>query len=298
MKKESRLIVPIVSLALVAAGCGQVSEAPLSDAPAADSPKPTDTSASDEADQLYEASGLVLDEPSRGPELCLGVVNESLPPQCEGIPLSKWDWTQVEGEESVDDTTWGDYHLVGNYDGETFSVREVGPPQNNEPADSDPIGTPCPEPSTGWSAPDPDRASEEDVAAAQREVSRDEDFAGLWIDYYNQPPGGPTEEDPGDIILNVAFTEDLSRHERELRELWGGPLCVTGHEHTVRELQKIQKTFPADEFNLDTLWSDIDVVRGFVEIGVVAIDAQTLQRIEDRYGEGVVRIDARLKPAE
>lgn len=52
------------------------------------------------------------------------------------------------------------------------------------------------------------------------------------------------------------------------------------------------------EFDLDTLWSDIDVVEGFVEIGVIAITPETLQRIEDRYGKGVVRIDARLKPVE
>lgn len=287
----------ILSLGLVAGACGRTPEDAPSGTPATDSRTPTQTSPS-EADQLHEATGLILDDSSRGPKFCLGVVNQSLPPQCDGIPLLGWDWTEVEGEETANETRWGDYHLVGNYDGDTFTVVEVGPPNNEEPAESDPIDTPCAEPSGGWTVTDPDRASDEDVAAAQREVSRDKDFAGLWIDYYDEPPGGPTEEDPGDIILNVAFTGDLEKHERELRELWGGPLCMRQHAHSLRELQKVQNTFPAAEFDLDVLWSDIDVVEGFVEIGVVAITQQTLQRIEDRYGKDVVKIDARLKPVK
>lgn len=297
MKNTTWLIVLILSLALVASGCGTAPQDTPRGTPATDSRSPTQTSPS-EADQLQEATGLVLDTPDRGPEFCLGGVNESLPPQCDGIPLAGWDWTRVDGEETANETRWGDYHLVGNYDGKTFTVRDVGPPKNEEPSDSDPIGTPCAEPPGGWTVTEPERASDEDVAAAQREVSRHKDFAGLWIDYYNEPPGGPTEENPGDIILNVAFTSDLDRHERKLRELWGGPLCMTQHAHSLRELQKIQRTFPAAEFDLEMLWSDLDVVKGFVEIGVVAIAPETLQRIEDRYGKGVVTVDARLKPIE
>lgn len=282
--KTSLLLASILSLAVVATACGS---APPS---SAIGPSP-------EKDQLYEGTGLVLDTPDRDPELCLGAVNDSLPPQCGGIPLIAWDWTQVEGEDEAMGTKWGGFHVMGSYDGETLTVHEAGPPANEDPSGSDPIDTPCPEPAGGWRATDPARASQEDVADVQREVSRDPDFAGLWIDYYDEPPGGPTEEDPGDIILNVAFTDDLERHERELRALWGGALCLSQHDHTEEELQRIQNGFP-DEFDVDVLWSSIDVVRGVVEIGVITIDAETLQRIDDRYGEGVVKVDARLKPVD
>ena len=293
--KRPRLIVLALCLAALAGACG---DSPSNPAGKSESPPGRDGSASGEAGELYEASGLVLDDADGGPEFCLGFVNESLPPQCEGIPLSGWSWAEVEAEESAASTTWGDYHLVGSYDGETFAVQEAGPPKDDESTGADPIGTPCEEPPGGWTVSGPGRASDQDIVAAQQAVSPDPEFAGLWVDYYDEPAGGPTEEDPGKIILNVAFTDNVEQHERELREEWGGPLCVTRQRYSVRELQKIQRTFPADEFDLDTLWSDIDVVRGFVEIGVVSIDDETLQRIEDRYGEGVVRVDAGLEPVD
>lgn len=284
------------SLALAAAmtGCGQPSEQTAPAPKASDSPDAAKSSQT----ALYEGTGLVLDAPERDPEFCLGGVNESLPPQCGGIPMLGWDWSEVDGEDSAAGTTWGQFNVVGAYDGETFTVHEVGPPKQPESGDSDPIGTPCPEPARGWVAADPARASQEDVVDAQREATGEPDFAGLWVDYYGESPGGPTEEDPGDIILNVAFTGDLERHERELRELWGGPLCVTQHNHTLRELQKIQNTFPADEFELETLWSSLDVVGGMVEIGVVVVDEETRHRIDERYGEGVVQLEPALKPID
>lgn len=283
-----------LALAIAVTGCGEPSE---QSAPAPDATGSSDLAKSSEPG-LYQGTGLVLDTPEGDPEFCLGGATASLPPQCAGIPIVGWDWSDVDGEESAAGTTWGDFNLVGGYDGDVFTVHEAGPPKEPESGDADRIGTPCPEPAGGWVAADPARASQEDVVDAQREASREPDFAGLWVDYYNEPPGGPTEEDPGDIILNVAFTGDLERHEQELRELWGGPLCVTHHDHTLRELQKMQNTFPADEFELETLWSSLDVVAGVVEIGVVVIDEETRQRIDERYGEGVVQVEARLKPVD
>ena len=276
-------------LLLSAAGCGQ---GPDEDAAASQAA----TTAPDDAPPAYEGHGLVLETRRGGPELCLGTVLESLPPQCDGIPIEGWDWTAVEKEEEAGGTTWGQFRVVGSYDGETFTVHEAGPP--GEPAaPSDSIGTPCPEPEGGWTATDPERASREDVVETQHAVSREPDFAGLWVDYYSRPRAGSTEEDPGNIILNVAFTGDLDRHEVELRNMWGGPLCLTRHEHTLKELNEIQREFPADDFDLETLWSDIDVVEGEVLIGVVAIDPETSERIHDRYGQGVKILPA-LEPVD
>ena len=109
-------------LALVAAGCG--SGDPGS-AGGDSEPPPVMNLAVDPA-QLLEGSGTVLDDGS-GPQLCLGGVAESLPPQCGGIPLVGWDWGAVEGEESAAGTTWGDFQVVGTYDGEVFTVTDAGP---------------------------------------------------------------------------------------------------------------------------------------------------------------------------
>src|SRR4051812_3796459 len=42
--------------------------------------------------------GLVLQNASHGPQLCLGPVAFSLPPQCGGPDIANWDWGKVSGE--------------------------------------------------------------------------------------------------------------------------------------------------------------------------------------------------------
>ncbi|MDX2375457.1 hypothetical protein M4I32_01415 [Microbacterium sp. LRZ72] len=66
------------------------------------------------------ATGTVLD--AGEPELCLGGVAESYPPQCSGIPLDGWDWSGVDGSEQAAGTRWGSYAVQGRYDGERFTV--------------------------------------------------------------------------------------------------------------------------------------------------------------------------------
>ena len=278
---RSRGLLAFMGMVLVA--CGQ---APV------EGPGPA---ASSDPDQLYEATGMVIQTPQQDPQLCLGAVAESYPPQCQGIPLTGWSWDDVDGEERASGTTWGTFQVVGTYDGEIFTIEDATKPESQDRESEDSIDTPCSEPADGWSIPDPSRASHEHVVDAQTQASKEPDFAGLWIDYYDEPPGGPTEEDQGKIILNVAFTGDLGRHEEELRELWGGPLCVVQHDHTLKELEQIQREFPAEEFGLETLWSDILVFEGAVIIGVVTVDEATLREIEDRYGDAV-EVTPRLRP--
>jgi len=67
------------------------------------------------------AVGTVLDDGS-GPELCLGPIAESYPPQCGGPPVAGWDWDAVEGDETASGVTWGAYAVWGDWDGETFTI--------------------------------------------------------------------------------------------------------------------------------------------------------------------------------
>ncbi|HEX2031243.1 MAG TPA: hypothetical protein VHL78_07575 [Actinomycetota bacterium] len=269
---------------LVLAACGTAPHAAPSDPP--------------EGERLYEATAVVLESKQHDPMLCLGFIAESLPPQCGDVAVANWDWGAVEGEERLSGTTWGEYHVVGSYDGEAFSVSDVGPPrQGQEPFDDDPIEAPCPDPEGGWPWPDPARSSEEDLVAAQRAAQREPDFAGVWIDYLAEPnPDAPP--DALQVILTAAFTGDLERHEAELRELWGGPLCIALHERTYRELRAIQNGLAAEEIGLQLLTSGVDVVDNVVEIHVVTLDEDDRRALDERYGEGTVRATAALDPVK
>ncbi|GAB3175829.1 hypothetical protein GCM10027059_49830 [Myceligenerans halotolerans] len=68
---------------------------------------------------------MVLQEGDGPPELCLGGVASSYPPQCGGPEIAGWDWDAVESE-SAQDTTWGEYAVEGTWDGETFHLTQAG----------------------------------------------------------------------------------------------------------------------------------------------------------------------------
>ncbi|MEI5585117.1 MULTISPECIES: hypothetical protein [unclassified Agromyces] len=68
------------------------------------------------------AVGTVLQLDEDAPQLCLGAIAESYPPQCGGPEIAGWDWDGVEGEESASGVTWGAYAVWGDWDGETVTV--------------------------------------------------------------------------------------------------------------------------------------------------------------------------------
>lgn len=245
---------------------------------------------------VYEATGTVLQEDGSEPELCLGVLLDSLPPQCGGPRIAGWDWEDVEGEQAASGTTWGDFHVSGTFDGKVFTVLETGPPQPSGAADH-PIGSGCPEPAGGWEIPDPSKASDRDRIEVMRAARRSPDFSGLWIDYIGTP--SESSDSDNDYVLNVAFTGDLQRHEADIREIWGGALCVVGSERTLDELRLIQEELTGrvgQEMGLEVLYASSSENRNVVEIGVTVATEEALRAIEERYGEGVVEVDARLRP--
>jgi hypothetical protein len=249
-------------------------------------------------DRMYEATATVLESKQHGPMLCLGVLLDSLPPQCGDVPIANWDWDAVEGEEHMSGTIWADFHVVGTYDGEAFTVTEVGSPRRPpQPNDDDPIEAGCPEPEGGWEFPDPDRTSEQDLQAAQRLAQGEPDFSGLWIDYLDEPQDAPIDEQR--IVITATFTGDLERHEARIRDTWGGPLCVVRYERSYRDLRAIQKDLSSDDaaaLGLQVLTSDVDVVDNVVDIHVVVLDDRARAALDDRYGEDTVRATAALTP--
>lgn len=65
--------------------------------------------------------GTVLDD-GTGPELCLGGVAESFPPQCDGPPIDGWDWDAFTGWTDASGVRWGEYAVQGTFDGERIAV--------------------------------------------------------------------------------------------------------------------------------------------------------------------------------
>lgn len=249
----------------------------------------------------HVGSGTVLESPEHGPQLCLGGVMESLPPQCGGVPLVGWDWAAADGEESVNGTTWGAYRVVGTFDGTSLTLTEPpGEPQPRSDTDSDAFfATPCEEPSDGWDVPDRARAGEDDLDPASAYANSQPDRAAFWIDRQGASAYGPAPD--GEIILNAAFTTDIDRHERELRALWGGPLCVLQMDRTLSELLAVQDELSAsaaEELGLTMLHSSVLEPRGVVELGVVVATPEQQAALDERFGDGVVEVVPGLVPLD
>ncbi len=245
--------------------------------------------------QLHEADATVLEDNTHGPMLCLGGILSSLPPQCGDIAIAGWDWQAVEGEERAAGTTWGAYHVVGRFDGETFTVTDVGPSEG----DSSGLGTdpdftsPCQEPNGGWGGVD--QATQEDPQRADAYARSQPDYVTSWV---TQLP--PAELEAGPVIFNAVFTGDAGRHEADIRKVWTGPLCVVQRDvPTARELTRIRNEAEAslNELGLQMLWSQGPGVEPAIEIGVVAdVGGEGQAALDVRYGPGLVRIVPALTP--
>jgi hypothetical protein len=258
---------------------------------------PTRASASPSPEQRYEATGIVIQQRGGPVMLCLGAIDLSLPPSCGTMPITNWDWARVKGEERLLGVTWGSYHVVGTYDGTSFTLTDVGPPRPSE-GPSDQIVIPCPEPEGGWVASDPSRTTELDRRAAGDLAAGQPDSAGWWVKIIHQP-GSADVYGPNDVVLNAAFTGDIERHRRELARVWGGPLCVVQYQRTEAELLRIQGELTsrgAEAFGVQVLSSNADVVHNRVEVGVVVSDEQIQTAIDERYGEGAVQLLPELHP--
>ncbi len=272
--------VALVIALLVMGACARVSP----ETPPASSP----------AEHLYEADLTVLEDETHGPHLCVYGVMESFPPQCDGLPLMNWDWSLVEGEEAAQGARWGQFHVVGSYDGDRFAVVRATEYQPWAAGPSAEFSVPCPEPTGGWIAHEPALATEEGRLAATRYANDQAEHSGTWVQTVDGEPAAVINED---TILTVTFTGDLERHEQRLSELWGGPLCLARHALSLRQLSTIQREL-ADEqpFGLQMTWSSLDVWRNRVELGVIVTDEKAEQRLAERYGEGVVKLYPVLRP--
>jgi hypothetical protein len=239
----------------------------------------------------------VLESPDHGPQLCY-VVAESLPPQCEGPDIGGWDWSKVEAE-SRSGTTWGEYVVTGTFDGHTFTLTEPARVDDGTTGQSgfDGLGTPCPEPPGGWKPVDPARATNKAFPQASERAQAADGFGQLWID--QQIPAEELTEwnsnDPKRFVLNITTTGDVAAMDSAVREVWGGSLCVSKTPRSQAELAEIRRTLP-ELPHLISLTTDGRA--GQVEVGLVVATEELQQRLDERYGEGAVRLWGLLEPID
>ena len=98
---------------------------------------------------------MVMDT-GKGPEVCLGPIAESWPPQCSGPALLGWDWSahpeheeqgnEKQGNEKQGRIRWGSFAITGSWDGEALTATDAIPaalydvmaPEPSTPTDPDP----------------------------------------------------------------------------------------------------------------------------------------------------------------
>jgi hypothetical protein len=139
-----RLPALLLTLALLA-GCGSTSEDTATDPAGPSSSAPPSPAPSG---PVRTAHGLVtvIDE-GEGPEVCLGAIAESYPPQCGGPAVSGWDWAaQMHDEQGA--IRWGSYALTGTWDGTSLAVADAVPAALYDPAM--PLETDPPTPSAAY----------------------------------------------------------------------------------------------------------------------------------------------------
>jgi len=160
--------------------------------------------------------------------------------------LAGWDWDDHPEHESANGVRWGRFELIGTWDGTDLTPTEVradAPDPFVGPIGEYVFTTSCATPEGGWVAVAPATTNRAAQAKAMRVAEALPDYGLVWGDqsinpYWQelqdlQASGGvPSLEaqqamnDPAFTILNVGVTDDLTRAEAAVREVWGGPLCV------------------------------------------------------------------------
>lgn len=87
---------------------------------------------------------------------------------------------------------------------------------------------------------------------------------------------------------------DLPRHEREIRKVWGGPLCLTTAKHSQAELRKISAQLGDLLPHLYTAGTDVVRIAASARILLATKDIQ--RDMDRRFGPGVVHLEGVMHP--
>lgn len=140
----------VVALVATFAGCGADDDSVTAQDPA----RPDSSSASEVSaptavpaapGPVRSRSVATVMDTGSGPELCLGPVAESYPPQCGGPGIAGWDWAaQSAHSDRQGMVRWGEFSVTGSFDGTTFTVSDAVPAALFRPDPEVPVDLPEP----------------------------------------------------------------------------------------------------------------------------------------------------------
>ena len=251
---------------------------------------------------------LIIQQDGGEPELCLGGVNESLPPQCGGPVLVGLDWDDVGDAETVGGVTFGSGWVVGTFDGETFTLSEpvsTDPPAGAEPPtagqDFEPYAALCEDPYRGGTEggyptetfPEGEGLGPDGLSAMSQLQERAWALPG-YVEMFVSD---------GNSEVNVLLTagSDVEAAHASLREVWSGWLCVdTKDVLSNAEGQAASQALSDGADGLDLLAWGADTIEGTFYASVVLDDPATVATIHEIlapwYSPDQILIDSALKP--
>lgn len=311
-RTRMKLIVRVglaAGLILALTSCGSSSTDSASDgggdAPAASAPTPGTP------DGKVTGFGMVIEQ-GTGPQLCLGPIAESYPPQCEGLPLEGWDWAGRDDFEDISGVKFAMYAVTGTFDGTTMTVTDepisgaLYDPMPDPMAGSA-YSTPCPVPDGGWVISNRAKSNSNALERAERTATELDGYLTHWNDQFSgldiaveeetEPDPDPDMGDDGSLdplklILNVQVSGDVDEATQLMRTVWGGALCVTNPAHTEEELTDISETLGAAAGVTSAAPLNDRVI-----VDVLYDDGSLQQWADDTYGEGTVVIVSSLRAA-
>jgi hypothetical protein len=239
-------------------------------------------------DQRYGATGTILEAPGRGPELCLGAIAESYPPQCGGPPIDGWDWRDVDDEESASGTTWVSAYVEGTFDGERFTLTARPSAPRFEQPETPSFAPACNEPET---VDNDAGANAFGTATEQGGLDQLDGLVGLWV---SDPSG---EDYDGPFVANFIVRPGRGEAAKaQVRRFWSGALCVVERDQkTTKELDEIVSRIDG-VLTQQLLTASPNYQEGVVEVQVIVVDERSQREVEEAFGKGVVRLTGALKP--
>ncbi len=117
------------AILLMMTGCmtDTAGQDPSGSSPSADVASPDSTAGSDDVVALttpYPITVLEKDSRGDGPQLCVGGVAESFPPQCSGVDLLDWSWDDEAGAfQERAGVRWGEFMVTGDFSPADHTMR-------------------------------------------------------------------------------------------------------------------------------------------------------------------------------
>ena len=249
------------------------------------------------SDLLWATATVLQRSPEKEPELCLGVVLESYPPQCGGPRLVGWDWDDVSGETTHAGVTWVDtIHVVGTLAGDTFTLRR--PPSATRPVEAGPDPSPtqddfpelCDDPLRGAAESARAGAGTDSVArdALSRALEAMPGYVASWVS-------------DGQAFMNVVVTGDAERARADARRLWAGKLCVERRDvATQAEMLAAQEALTPLATSPQRCLGSSPGADGRLRVAVTVADPETVAAVHRAVAPWLspaeVVISARLRP--